>query len=347
MKGQSENAAPIRAMILAAGLGTRMRPLTNYRAKPALPVCGRPVISLLLELLAAHGVREVLINLHHHPDSILEAVEADHPESLSIEWSEEPSPLGTGGGIERASEFLRGTADCLVMAGDMLLDCDLTDLLTRHRTSGRDVTLILRDDIRGEHFGTVGLDAAQRVTRIGKRILDEPEDESDVAKEVSRGLFTSLRFFRRDALDHFPSPAGEAFEDLRDWLAPRVASEGLTLGAEILSESDSVWEPVGTPAEYLEANLAPPHLPSLGGSVAAWGGEVTPGGLAAGYVVAGAASLPGDVELERCVVWDGEKLPAGFRGSDGVYAGGAFHACPGAIRKPESSRGGSVIGSAQ
>ena len=119
MMGQSENAAPIRAMILAAGLGTRMRPLTNYRAKPALPVCGRPVISLLLELLAAHGVREVLINLHHHPDSILEAVEADHPESLSIEWSEEPSPLGTGGGIERASEFLRGTADCLVMAGDM------------------------------------------------------------------------------------------------------------------------------------------------------------------------------------------------------------------------------------
>ena len=121
--------------------------------------------------------------------------------------------------------------------------------------------------------------------------------------------------------------------------------EGVT--AEILSESDSVWEPVGTPAEDLEANLAPPHLPSLGGSVAAWGGEVTPGGLAAGYVVAGAASLPGDVELERCVVWDGEKLPAGFRGSDGVYAGGAFHACPGAIRKPESSRGGSVIGSAQ
>ena len=185
------------------------------------------------------------------------------------------------------------------------------------------------------------------MTRIGKRILDEPKDKSGAAEEVSRGLFTSLRFFRRGALDDFPSPEGEAFEDLRDWLAPRVASDGLTLGAEILSESESVWEPVGTPAEYLEANLAPPHLPSLGGSVTAWGGEVTPGGLAAGYVVAGAACLPGDVELERCVVWDGEKLPAGFRGINGVYAGGAFHACPGTIRKPESSRSGSVIGSAQ
>jgi len=347
MIGQRENAAPIRAMILGAGLGTRMRPLTNYRAKPALPVCGRPVICLLLELLAAHGVREVLINLHHHPDSIREAVEADHPESLSIEWSEEPSPLGTGGGIERASEFLRGTTDCLVMAGDMLLDCDLTDVLTRHRTSGRDVTLILRDDIRGKEFGTVGLDAAQRVTRIGKRILNESEGESDAAKEVSHGLFTSLRFFRRDALDHFPSPAGEAFEDLRDWLAPRVASEGLILGAEILSESDSVWEPVGTPSEYLEANLAPPHLPSLGGSVTAWGGEVTPGGPATGYVVAGTARLPGDVELERCVVWGGEKLPDGFRGRDGVYAGGTFHPCPGARQKPDSGRSESVIGSAQ
>ena len=84
--------ACVRAMILAAGLGTRMRPLTDERAKPALPVRGRPVVSLLLELLARQGIREVLINLHHLPDSIRRAVEADHPAALEISWSNEEKP---------------------------------------------------------------------------------------------------------------------------------------------------------------------------------------------------------------------------------------------------------------
>ncbi|NNL66116.1 MAG: nucleotidyltransferase family protein, partial [Myxococcales bacterium] len=154
-------------MILAAGLGLRMRPLSDHRAKPALPVLGRPVISLLLELLARCGVREVLINLHHLPSSIRDAVEADHPAALDLTWSIEDAPLGTGGGIRRAADFLRGTDDCLVLAGDMLLDLDLPTLCARHRASGRDVTLVLRDDPRTETFGSIGLDAAGRVVRIG------------------------------------------------------------------------------------------------------------------------------------------------------------------------------------
>ena len=83
------------------------------------------MISLLLAFLARHGVREVMINLHHRPESLRQAVEADHPESLEIHWSEEPRPLGTGGGIRRAAEFLRGSETCVVLAGDMLIDLDL------------------------------------------------------------------------------------------------------------------------------------------------------------------------------------------------------------------------------
>ena len=87
----------MRAMILAAGLGTRLRPMTNFRAKPAMPVRGRPVISLLLDFLSRQGCHEVMINLHHLPDSIREAVDADHPSNVDIHWSEETVPLGTGG----------------------------------------------------------------------------------------------------------------------------------------------------------------------------------------------------------------------------------------------------------
>ena len=320
----SSDPASLRAMILAAGLGTRMRPLTDHRAKPALPVLGRPVISLLLAWLARHGVREVLVNLHHLPDSIRAAVARDRPAGLEITWSEESEPLGTGGGIERAAAFLRGADDCLVLAGDMLLDLDLGRLLDAHRASGRDVTLVLRDDPRAAHFGSIGVDADGAVVRIGERVIDGAG--SPDASESARGLFTSLRFLRRGALKDWPAPPGDAFEDLRDWLAPRVARGALRLGAEIVGARDSVWEPVGTPAEYLAANLSPPVLSSLGGAPEAWAGTLRRD-LGPDTVVDAAAEIGENVRLERCVVWDDARVPAGFRGRDGVYAEERFHSC--------------------
>jgi NDP-sugar pyrophosphorylase family protein len=321
----------VRAMILAAGLGTRMRPLTNYRAKPALPVRGRPVISLLLELLARHGVDQVLINLYHRPDTIRLAVESDHPEKMKIRWSLEPRPLGTGGGIRRAAEFLSGSQDCIVLAGDMLLDLDLGDLMKRHRASGRDATLILREDTRSEDFGTIGIDATGHLTRIGKRTLSFPSATTTTMGHASgperqQGLFTGVRFFSRGALTGWP--AGDAsFEDLRDWLAPRIESGASTVGAEMVNEQSSVWEPVGTPVEYLEVNLSPPALPSLGGEASAWGGDILPLDTECGCIVASSAEIHEDARLERCVVWDQENVPAGFSGRDGVYAGNSFHPC--------------------
>lgn len=318
---------PTRAMILAAGLGTRMRPLTDHRAKPALPVRGRPVISLLLAWLARHGIREVLVNLHHRADSIRAAVASDHPDGLDVTWSEEPEPLGTGGGIRRAAEFLRGTPDCVVLAGDMLVDLDLGAMLARHRASGRDVTLVLRDDPRAEDFGSVGLDANGRVVRIGRRMLKAaPGDPARLGEESASALFTSLRFFRREALADWPAGETAAFEDLRDWLAPRAVAGRITLGAERVSAAESVWEPVGTPAEYLAVNLSPPSLPSLG-PPEAWSGDLRAADAQAGRIVPRSVDLPADARLERCVVWDGERLPPGFHGRDGVYAGDAFHSC--------------------
>jgi len=335
----------MRAMILAAGLGTRMRPLSDYRAKPALPVCGRPVISLLLELLAKNGIREILINLHHQPDSIREAVAQDCPDHVSLTWSEEPKPLGTGGGIRRAAEFLRESPDCLVMAGDMLLDLDLAELVSRHHASARDVTLVLRDDPRGETFGTIGTDANQRVTRVGKTLLKIPNEAPEAG---NAGLFTSVRLFSREALCDWPSSVGrdQAFEDLRDWLAPRAEAGELTLGAEVVPASESVWEPAGTLDEYLRVNLSPPALPSLGGDALNWCGDLLEDDRPGGNVIARSATLPPDVDLTRCVVWDSERLPAGFRGRDGVYGGDKFHSCLGSAENetnPVTQASGSAL----
>lgn len=307
----------MRAMILAAGLGTRMRPLSDLCAKPALPVRGRPVISLLLSFLARHGVEEVMINLHHRPETVREAVERDRPESLRIEWSEEATPLGTGGGIRRAATFLRGTELCVVLAGDMLLDLDLGGVVARHRASGRDATLVLREDERTSRFGSIGLDEKGRVARLGAPLPGR--------EERAAGLFTGLRIFSREILAHWPSQP--VFEDLRDWLVPAILERGAAVGGEILDPAGSTWEPVGTPAEYLHVNLHPPGLPSLGGAADRWSGEVDLAGEQQDVILGRGAALGEGARLERAVVWEAERVPPGLEARSGVFAGGRFHAC--------------------
>lgn len=331
----------MRAMILAAGLGTRLRPLSELRAKPSLPVHGRPVISLLLEILARQGCTEVMINLHHRPDTIRAAVGSDHPANLEIVWSEEPMPLGTGGGIRRAAGFLREAGACIVLAGDMLIDVPLRTLFEKHVASGRHATLLLRADSRDTQFGTIGLDSSGHVTRIGRQRLRALDD-----MEEACGLFTGVRFFSREILDHWPSETptnarGTVFEDLRDWLVPGIETRGERVGAEIIDARDSVWEPVGTPAEYLRVNLSPPELPTLGGAVEHWGGEVDVTGARGDVIVSRKAFVDSSARLARCVVWDGERVPAGFRGHDGVFAGGTFRSCldPMAKGDPASKTG--------
>jgi NDP-sugar pyrophosphorylase family protein len=327
-------------MILAAGLGTRMRPLTNLRAKPALPVRGRPVISLLLEFLSRQGCREVMINLHHRPETIRAAVESDHPSEMKIFWSEEAVPLGTGGGIRRAETFLTAGDHCVVLAGDMLLDLPLKTLFDRHVESDRHATLLLRDDDRAATFGSIGIDRTGDVTRIGKREIrrDCTRTLESIRQESAHGLFTGIRFFKSETLTDWPSPETAssdppeandlAFEDLRDWLIPGIEERGLRVGAEVVDARSSVWEPVGTPAEYLAANLAPPNLPTLGGAVENWTGSVELLGDDEDVIASQSADVAVDAKLARCVVWDGESVPSGFVGQSGIYAGGVFHPCP-------------------
>ncbi|HEY5657363.1 MAG TPA: nucleotidyltransferase family protein, partial [Myxococcota bacterium] len=146
-------------MIVAAGLGTRLQPLTQLRPKPAVPVRGVPLIGYQLALLRAHGVSEVVINTHHLPQQLEAAARRCCPADLALRFSYEREILGTGGAIRRVADFLRESDPCLILAGDMLLDADLSALVDRHRQSGAALTMLLRDDPRTESFGSVGVDA--------------------------------------------------------------------------------------------------------------------------------------------------------------------------------------------
>jgi NDP-sugar pyrophosphorylase family protein len=308
-------------MIVAAGLGTRMRPLTELRPKPALPVRGLPLVAYQLALLARHGVREVMINAHPQPEQLIEAARSHCPPGVRLHFSLEEQLLDTGGGIRRVASFLRESDPSLIVGGDMLLDADLSRLVTLHRTRGDAVTLLLRSDARERRFGSIGVDAEGCLRRIGSRF--------DLGGEVRRGLYVWANVVSSRALDSLPDR--EVFSHLDHWLAPRLAQGARDIRGEVTQVTESIWEPVGTPAEYLAVNLRPPTLSYLDADAVArrLGVRFEPD-----LVLGAGAKLGPGASLRRAVVWDGESVPAGLHASDGVFAGGSFHRCV-----PESRSG--------
>jgi mannose-1-phosphate guanylyltransferase len=304
----------MRAMILSAGLGTRLAPLSSLCAKPAMPVMGLPLIAYLLRLLRRHGVEEVLLNLHHLPQTIEHAVERFAPPGLQVTYSREPTLLGTGGGIRGAARFLRESDPSLVLAGDMLLDVDLRELIRRHRARADRVTLLLRRDARAQHFGTIGIDADAAVRRIGSRF--------ELPGATDEGLFMSARLLAARAFDSLPER--DDFQDLTDWFAPLIAGGARDIRGELLDSEDCRWEPVGTPQEYLAANLAlPPLSYASPQEVAALSGAHREGDV----VLGAGAQVADGARLERAVVWENEIVPASLAAADGVFAAGKFHPC--------------------
>lgn len=304
----------MRAMILAAGLGTRMQPLSALRPKPVLPVLGIPLLAWPLAWLARHGVREVVLNLHHLPHATRAAAEAWAPPGLAVRFSEEPDLLDTGGGIRRAAEFLRESDPSIVIAGDMICDLDLAGLVARHRARGDRLTIALRDDPRSERFGTIGLDADGRIRRIARRF--------DLGGETQAGVNVSVYVFSARAFDTLP--ARSAFNHLDDWVAPELAGGAGDLGGAVFAPESLLWEPVGTPAEYLAVNLGVPAVSYFDapGRARAIGVRLEPG-----LVIGAGARIGRDVRLRRAVVWDGETVPDGLHAENGVFAGARFHRC--------------------
>jgi NDP-sugar pyrophosphorylase family protein len=301
-------------MILAAGLGTRLRPLTEMRPKPAVPVRGLPLIAYPLALLARHGVTEVVINVHHHARLLIEAAERWAPPGLQLHFSVEEAPLGTGGGIRRASAFLRESDPCVILAGDMLLDLDLSALIRQHRQRRDAFTLLLKDDQRGASFGTIGIDAVGRIRRVAKRF--------DLKGEQRAGLYAHVTVVAARAFETVPER--EVFGHLDHWLAPLLQAGADDVRGELLGADRCVWEPVGTPAEYLAANLTPPPLSFLDADARAMqeGTRFEPG-----LVIGAGAEIGAGARLQDAVIWEEEHVPPGFEARGGVFAGGRFHPC--------------------
>ena len=176
----------MKAMVLAAGLGTRLRPLTASLPKPLLPLGPHPLLVWNLLLLRQYGIKDVMINLHHLGERIRQALGDGSQWHMRIVYSHEPVLLGTGGGIKRVEEFFQD-GPFLVLNGDTVATLDLSQLVAHHHSEGALATMVLRDDPEVERWGVVETDHHDRVLRIhGKGASGERGRRASVPTAVCR-----------------------------------------------------------------------------------------------------------------------------------------------------------------
>lgn len=225
-----------KGMILAAGLGTRLRPLTLTTPKPLVEVGGEPLIFRSLRMLKSAGVEEVVINLHHLGDKIRQALGDGGQFGLSIAYSDEPEILGSGGGIKQAEPML-ADATFFVVNGDALLNVDLNAVLEFHRARHAMATMVLRPDPDPDAWGAIEIDADQRIRQFVNKL-------PPVAAPLRKLMFTGVHVLEPAVFRYLPL----AFSSINEVFYPKAIAEGNPIYGYVY---DGYWSDVGTP-ESLE-----------------------------------------------------------------------------------------------
>jgi len=292
------------AFILAAGFGTRLRPLTLVRPKPLVPICGVPLLEYALASCRAHGIHRVIVNAHWLAEQI-EAWEGEHDGVRVTVSTELPDILGTGGGLKKVAESL--AERFVVLNGDVLQNVDLRELLAAVPEGGG--ALVLRPDAQdADRYGHVSVDSAGVVVKMRDFAATEP-----VGSVVDDTHFTGIHAVSRGLLED----AEPGFSCILRTAYTRRIGQRLIRGLRY----SGPWLDIGDPVAYLDTNLAvlrgevPLALDPFERSAAteariegrAWvgvGAEVHPDAVLVDAVI-GAGARIGPVRIESSVVWDG------------------------------------------
>ncbi|MGE5216948.1 MAG: nucleotidyltransferase family protein [Chloroflexota bacterium] len=231
-------------MVLAAGQGTRLRPITDSLPKALVPVAGRPMIEYALLLLHHHRIDEVIINLHHFGAQIESHLGDGALFGLKIAYSREPELLDTGGGLLKAKSFLQdGTF--IVINTDALIDLDLTELIDFHRRVNAATTLVLRPDPRADEYGSMDIDESGRLCRF----LDSRAPVTPVGG-THKLMFTGVQIVEPKIFDYMErAGAAEKFSTTKHTY-PRMLVGGEALYGFCFN---GYWQDLGTMERIREA----------------------------------------------------------------------------------------------
>ncbi len=235
----------MKAMVLAAGFGTRLQPLTHSMPKPLIEVAGQPMIYFALKMLRAAGISEVVINLHHFGEQIRSHLGNGSKLGLHLHYSEEDPILDTGGGIAAARAFL--SDDSFVVANaDTFLDLDLREVLAFHAQRQATATMVVRPDPKAERRDDVCLDAHGRIHRF----LGHGEP---MHAELQRCMYAGVAVFTKQIFSHFGKGA---FSLTRD-TCPRLLAAGEPMFGFVHS---GYWRVLDTHADLAAGRSEIPHL---------------------------------------------------------------------------------------
>jgi len=291
------------AFLLAAGFGTRLRPLTHHRPKPLMPMCGVPMLDHALAHVRAHGHHNVLVNAHYLWRQV--AAWAADLDGVEIQV-ELPEILGTGGGLKAALPRLAERV--VIVNADVLSDVDLTALANAVEQGG--AAMALRPSADAADIGPVEANEAGKVARITS-VVPAPEGQAVIAGTH----FTGVHAMCREAIDLIPEDGLQC--------VVRTAYKTLVPAGRVASTMHrGAWFDVGTPEAYLQANLDAltgklvlPVDPWSVGKKGAGGCWVGPAAQIDGQtdasIIGDGAHIPANASLHECVVWDGVKVPAG------------------------------------
>lgn len=277
----------MKAMILAAGLGTRLKPLTDEKPKALIPVLNKPIVARVIDYLKMHGVSRIVVNAHHHQQQIVDYMDGGRPFGLEIEVLVEPEILGTGGGIKNASALLDNET-FIVINCDILTNINLAQAYRDHKKSGTLATLVLHDC---ESFNRILIGKNHAITDIARKNIP------------GRLAFTGIHVMEPELLSHIPEGK---FSDIIDCYRLLIPF-GKSFNA-FLSEGH-YWRDIGSVSSYIRANkeLLKKESFSIGP-----GCHMDSSAKLEEWAIVGEKTyLEKDVEIRRSILWDNVKVKDG------------------------------------
>jgi mannose-1-phosphate guanylyltransferase/mannose-1-phosphate guanylyltransferase/phosphomannomutase len=272
-------------MVMSAGLGTRLRPITHAIPKPVVPVGNVAIVEQLVRLLGQHGVDQVIANLHWFPEQVERRLGDGSALGVEVSFRYEEELLGTAGGVRNVADFLTAGDDdvFLVLAGDALTDIDLSALAAAHRANGGVATLAVKKVSDVSEYGVIVTGSDGRVQGF--------QEKPDPAEALSDLVNCMVYAFSPEVFDYFPLDEMPNPVDFANDVFPALLEHDIPFHVH---EIDSYWNDIGTLPEYLQGNFdaieGRVELPRLGGTFAH--GEA-PAEL----------ELPADVEVEGAVLF--------------------------------------------
>ncbi len=265
-------------MILSAGYGTRLWPLTEDRTKPAIPILGKPLVGYVAEYLAGYGVDEIVVNLHHRPESVRAALGDGRAFGVKLQYIEEPVILGTSGALDNARALL-GDQTLMVVNGKIVTDIDLRAALETHRQTRALATLVLLRNSLRERFSVVNTKDGL-VTGFGGMPGASGDDEAPL-------MFTGIQILEPEIFAYIPRGV---FSHSTTDVYPQAIAKGERIAAHVATGK---WRELSTLQRYLDISLE--MLRERGETVS----------LGAGTVIADPASV------SDSILWDKVRVEAG------------------------------------